>query len=69
MLLTLVAPRVAARLITNPAFVRWLATPITKTQAIAPHIGRLLGIAVAEPEIREEIEQYATALRGVPETP
>ena len=66
-LLTLVAPRVAARLITNPAFVRWLATPITKTQAIAPHIGRLLGIAVAEPEIREEIEQYATALRGVPE--
>ncbi len=29
---------------------------------------RILGIAEAEPEIREEIQQYVAALRGVPET-
>ncbi len=30
------------------------------------HLGRLAGIAVAEPELREAIDQYTAALRAVP---
>ena len=62
-----VAPRVAAKLITSPAFVKWLATPITNPNGIAAHVSRLLAIAVAEPEIKDEISQYAHALRGTKE--
>ncbi len=62
----IVAPRLAAKLITSPAFVRWLTTPITSANAISAHLGRLAGIAVAEPELREAIDQYTAALRSVP---
>ncbi len=62
----IVAPRLAAKLITSPAFVKWLTTPITSSTGISAHIGRLAGIAVAEPELREAIEQYTAALRSVP---
>lgn len=59
----LVAPRVAAKLITSPAFAKWLTTPVTSTNALGPHIGRLFAIAKANPEIKDEIAQYAQALR------
>ena len=33
------------------------------TQGISVHLGRLVGIAEAEPELRAEIEQYIQAMR------
>ncbi len=62
----IVAPRLAAKLITSPAFVKWLTTPITSPTGILAPVGRLAGIAVAEPELREAIDQYTAALRSVP---
>lgn len=59
-----IAPRMAARLITSPRFVRWLAADVAPN-GIGAHIGRLTAIAVAEPEISEEIEQYTQALRSI----
>ncbi len=50
----------------SPAFVKWLTTPVTSPNGISAHLGRLAGIAEAEPEIREEIKQYMAALRSVP---
>ena len=61
----LVAPRVAARLITSPRFVKWLLTPVTSPNGIGAHLGRLVGIAKAEPELKEAIEQYVQAMRPV----
>lgn len=63
--LTVVAPRVAAKLITNPQFVRWLAdgvqpaTEMGKTASLA----RLAGVAKMTPEIRDEVNQYFDAIR------
>ncbi len=62
----LVAPNPLARLITSPAFVRWLITPVTKANGILPHLTRLVAIAEAEPELREAIQQYVAALRPAP---
>ena len=59
----LVAPRVAAKLITSPRFVRWLLTPVTNPNGIGAHLGRLVAITKAEPELREAIAQYVTAMR------
>ena len=62
------APRAAAKLLTNPAFVEWLATPVTNPAGISAHLGRLLAIAEAQPGIQEEIQQYLAAMRAAPET-
>lgn len=62
---TVVAPRVAARLMTNPSFVKWLTTPITSPNGIASHLGRLAGIALLEPELKEDLEQYVGAVRSI----
>jgi hypothetical protein len=66
---TIFAPRAAAKLITSPSFVKWLTTPVVSTGGIPAHLGRLAGIAKAEPELREEIDQFVSALRSAPETP
>jgi hypothetical protein len=63
---SVVAPRVAARLITSPRFVAWLIEPVTKANGVSAHVARLAAIAVAEPEIKEEIQQFAAALRSLP---
>lgn len=57
-----VAPKVAAKLITSPKFVNWLATPV-KPNSIGPHIGRLYAIAEDQPEIRSEIQHYIESLK------
>lgn len=62
---TVIAPRAAARLITNPRFVQWLASPVTNPTGISAHLGRLTEIALAEPEIEGEIDQYLAVLRDV----
>ena len=58
----LVAPRVAAKLITSPGFVKWLMADVAPN-GIAAHIGRLAAIA-AESDIKDEIDQYVNALRA-----
>ncbi|MCH8917399.1 MAG: hypothetical protein IIC52_05025 [Proteobacteria bacterium] len=60
------APRYAAKLITSPSFVKWLTTPLTNPNGISAHLGRLVAIAVAEPELSEAIEAYTEALRSAP---
>lgn len=63
------APRVVARLLTSPGFVRWLGTSVNVgtrvPSAWGSRIGQLAAVAKAEPEIRDEIYQYLEALRGV----
>lgn len=63
-----VAPRIAARLITSPAFTSWLANSaqISSVSQWTQHLGRLAAIAKAEPEIRDEVRQYMDALRSAP---
>jgi hypothetical protein len=62
---SVIAPRYAAKLITNPGFVKWLTTPVTSPGALSAHIGRLSALATAEPEIKEELDQYVAALRSI----
>jgi hypothetical protein len=62
------APRMAAKLITHPAFVKWLVTPVTEPNMLAAHIGRLTAITVAHPEIEEEVRAFVQQLRAVPNT-
>lgn len=59
-----VAPHVAARLITNPKFIRWLGSALPDQSAIGPHIGRLVGIAADEPYIADAIAEYLQTLIG-----
>lgn len=61
----IVAPKVASRLITNPAFVKWLAEgPTVKTgQEVGGHMGRLWEIYAANPEIRDELSEFMDTFR------
>jgi len=65
-----VAPNIAARLIGNPKFVRWLARAGTATarnpNSLPKHLARLVLVSKASPDIRDEIAQYADALRSLP---
>jgi len=63
---SIVAPRVAAKLITSPRFVNWLTDAATNPTGLSAQIGRLSEIGVAEPWLQGEIEQYVQALRSVP---
>lgn len=66
---TVVAPHVAARLLTSPAFTRWLAGSRmvgSNPNALINHLGRLAVVVRAEPEIREELDQYLAAIRSSP---
>lgn len=63
----IVAPRVTAKLLTNPKFVNWLADTASKPanyNGWGASMGRLVAIAKGEPDIREEIYQYVAAMRG-----
>lgn len=59
-----IAPNLAAKLITNPAFVKWLASgPAVRTgEEIAGHIGSLSAIYVAEPAIADALDAYIEVL-------
>lgn len=62
----LLGGRTAAKLFLSRPFVNWLAqapAAAARPSGVSAHLGRLYGIAQAEPEIREEIYQYARALR------
>lgn len=59
----LIAPRVAARLITNKAFVKWLAQPVSEgAQEASAHFARLIIIGKENPEIKEDIDQLIQAM-------
>lgn len=63
--------RYSAKLLTNPSFVKWLATPIDETaqsvlQGVTTQMTKLITIAEAEPEISREIYQFISAMRPAP---
>ena len=58
------APRLAAKLITSPKFINWLTTPITNPNAISAHMGRLSAIAAEDPLLREPIQEFVRVLRS-----
>ena len=64
------APRMAAKLLTNPTFVRWLGQTANSVAAHpsnwGPRLGQIVAIAKAEPAIRDELYQYVSALRSMP---
>lgn len=68
-----IAPRLAANLITNPRFVRWIAgvasAPSNPTGGWAGQLARLAAIGEAEPSIRAEVHQFLDALRNPPAGP
>lgn len=70
----LVGPNIAARLITNPGFVKWLAHSgapgvMRNPNGLASHVARLTVVAEANPEIRDAIGQFVDALRAAPQEP
>ena len=59
------APVAAAKLMTSPGFIKWLATPASEiSKDVAAHMGRLAALSAAEPEIQEELRQYYKAIRS-----
>jgi hypothetical protein len=68
-----VAPAAAMKLLTNPRFVAWLADAggrqMTNPARFSAHLGQIANIAIAEPEIREEVQQFVDAMRAVPPAP
>lgn len=64
------APRMAAKLMTNPGFVRWLGQSAqvvaAAPDALPAQLVRLTTIAKANPEIRDAIEAYRQAIRPSP---
>ena len=62
---TILAPMGAAKLMTNPNFIKWLATPASEiSKDVAAHMGRLAALSQTEPEIQEELRQYFSAIRS-----
>jgi hypothetical protein len=62
----------AAKLLTSPRFVAWLADTTAQAaqpgaNAIAPHMARLVAISKAEPEIRDAIAEYLQAVGTSPQ--
>jgi tetratricopeptide (TPR) repeat protein len=62
---TVLAPAFAAKLMTNPAVIKWLSTPASQiSKDVSAHVARLVAIGQAEPEIQEELRQYYKAIRS-----
>ncbi len=67
--LTLVAPSVAARLMTNPRFVNWLAgaAPTIAAEGLTTSLYRSLGrVGAVNPEMRDAVEQWRAAITSQP---
>lgn len=62
MLGMVVMPNQVAKLLTNPDFVKWLATPIETRAKIPAHIGRLSAIAAANPAISDAMQAFTQSL-------
>jgi hypothetical protein len=58
-----VTPKAAAKLITSPSFIKWLSQPVKQgTVNMGAHIGRLVAIGETNPELKEAINEYVSAL-------
>lgn len=57
------APWAAAKLMTNPAFVRWVATPVG-ADGIPAATRRLATVAASAPEIRSELRLFLDHVQG-----
>jgi hypothetical protein len=69
--LTLVAPAAAARLMTSPRFVNWLASagPTIAEQGATPGVLQsLTRIGAVNPELRGAVEEYRLAITNQPRT-
>ncbi len=59
----------AAKLLTSPRFVRWLSTSArvvyNNPNALSAQIARLVGVAKAEPDLRDAIGQYAQQIQQI----
>jgi hypothetical protein len=69
---SLVGPRAAAKLMTNPRFVRWLSVGLElepTEKALMAHLTRLAVVAEAEPSIKDEMERYKQAFRTATKSP
>lgn len=62
----LASANVAARLMTNPAFARWLATPVGDA-GVPAAIRRLSAVAASAPEIRSEIRLFLDHALAAPD--
>lgn len=60
---TVLAPLTAAKLMTSPAFVKWLATPVGKNQVPA-RISALTQVVRQQPAIAEEVKQFIEAAQA-----
>lgn len=59
----ILAPRVAAKLITNPKFIEWLAAPVEQgISSIPAHISKLIAIGELDETMKEPIRDYLGAL-------
>ena len=66
-----ITPHAVSKLITNPAFVKWLAGgPSVRTGAeVGQHMGRLLSIYQANPMIRGALDEFIAKLENPPAEP
>jgi hypothetical protein len=67
--LTLVAPAAAARLLTSPRFVNWLAgaAPTIAREGLTTSLYRSLGrVGAVNPEMRDAVEAYRAAITSQP---
>jgi hypothetical protein len=67
---TVAAPIGAAKLMTNPSFVKWLAKPMEDEAKgvavdVGAHIGRLYILGEKNPDIKEAINHYLIAIKSV----
>jgi len=66
-LVALVTPYGAAKLMTNPSFIRWMAKGVQINPAnyngLAAHLTRLSGIAKSEPDIQTEIQTLVEGIK------
>lgn len=58
-----ITPYATAKLITNPSFIKWLAQPVRQgTVNMTKHMGRLIAIGEANPELKESLNEYINAM-------
>lgn len=57
-----ISSRTAAKLMTSPAFVKWLTTAPSEISQVPAFYGRLAGVAADDPDIAEAVYEYANVL-------
>ncbi len=59
-----IAPRMAAKLVTNPKFVKWLSLPVTEgAQNMSAYLTKLVVLGETNPEIKDGVEQLIKVMK------